>query len=73
MMKDLENQSEIVIRQLQLENGLSLEKATNTWYCSKTKEEVEKRDLYFISGMRCYWELMLELEKDSRWMRDSFE
>lgn len=71
-VKNLDLQTEVVIRQLMGADGLSKEKAISIWMKSKTKAEIEKRNLYFTSGMRCYWELKLEIANDRRWMRDEF-
>lgn len=66
------NQAVIVIKQLMDKDNMNRGDACKVWYESKTKEEIIKRDLYYISGMRCYWELMLELSKHKNWMNDWF-
>lgn len=72
IIKDLSSQSIVVLNQLMKNNNMTRQQAMDTWFKSKTKAELEKRKLFFVSGMRCYWELTLELDGDSRWMATEF-
>ncbi len=72
-INDLNSQTNIVVKQLITTNKLSREDALNKWMYSKTKEELEKRKLFYVSGIRCYVELMYELNNDPKWMKDAFE
>lgn len=72
-MIDLSNQSQIVITQLVKEHNMQVNVATDKWYSSKTKELIERNGLGYVSGMRCYWELQLELTNDPRWMKEPFD
>ncbi len=73
MITDLKSQSVVVLNKLMENDKMTRQQATDTWFNSRTKTELEKRKLFFVSGMRCYWELKLELSEDSRWMSDTFE
>lgn len=72
-VKDLTSQSEIVVKQLMINQKVNRMQAIDIWYNSKTKRALEERSIYFVSGMRCYIELMYELNNNSKWMTDSFE
>lgn len=70
----LSQQSEVVVRQLV--NDEVVEDITQgyiLWNASKTKKCLEDAGLNYVSGMRCYWELKLELSEDQRWMREPFD
>lgn len=73
LLKDLSSQSEVVIKQLMINNNMQRTDALNTWYNSKTKSYLEANKLFYVSGMRCYWELTLELEQNPKWLRDPFD
>lgn len=73
MITDLKSQSVAVLNKLMENDKMTRQQATDTWFNSRTKTELEKHKLFFVSGMRCYWELKLELSEDSRWMSDTFE
>lgn len=67
-------QSEYVISELMKEFGLTLQTATKMWYTSKTKEMIqEKLELYYISRVRCFEEMLRETNKDRYWMTGTFD
>lgn len=71
---NLVSQSKVVVTNLMKDRGMSREQAVSCWYCSKTKEFLEKNNLYYVSGMRCYYELMLELSNNmEKWLREPFD
>lgn len=72
-MVDLSNQSQTVIAQLVERHNMQINVAADTWYSSQTKKILEERGLDYVSGMRCYWELQLELSNDPRWMKEPFD
>lgn len=69
----LENQSRTVIENLIKNNNMTLSDATRAWHNSRTKQALVEKGLSFVSGMRCYWELQLELRNDPRWMSEPFD
>lgn len=71
-MINLGLQTNTVIKNLVTRGGFSNEQAYNVWYNSKTRAEIERLGLDYISGMRCYYELQFELWKDPRWMNEPF-
>lgn len=71
-MSNFDLQSNVVIEQL-IKNGYTMENATKCWYNSKTRNQIITNHLGYVSGMRCYWELSLELSNDSRWMKEPFD
>lgn len=73
LVNDLSSQSEVVIKQLMLDKKLSRTQAMDIWFKSKTKKVLEDNKLFYVSGMRCYWELTLELSGNENWMKESFE
>ena len=64
LINDLKSQSEVVVRNLTEQQGLSRVDAINLWYKSRTKRYLEENNLFFVSGMRCYIELMYEINKN---------
>ena len=72
-MNNLNSQTKVVIRQLITLDNKTLEEAHTLWFGSKTKQYLEENSLYYVSGMRCYWELCLELACDSRWLYEPFD
>lgn len=70
----LSQQSEVVVRQL-LNDGVVADMAQGyaLWNASKTKKCLEDAGLSYVSGMRCYWELQLELSRDQRWLKEPFD
>lgn len=52
---------------------LSRQDAMTLWFSSQTYEDIIRRKLTYISAMRGYWELNLELEKNPKWMTEDFE
>lgn len=71
--KDLNLQSKTVVQQLMANRNMSEEQAMAFWFNSETFKEIRRKELSYISGMRAYWELELEIKKDPRWMDDPFE
>ena len=70
----LSQQSEVVVRQLVKDGeNITQESALALWNASKTKKCLEDAGLDYVSGMRCYWELQLELSEDQRWMKEPFD
>ena len=63
----------VVVNQLMKQNNKSRREAIRIWYTSKTREYVRSNKLGFVSGMRCYWELTLELSNDPRWLNSSWK
>ena len=43
------------------------------WFNSKTYNEIVNRGLTYISAMRAYYELNLELKKSTEWMKKDFD
>lgn len=72
-MIDLSSQAKIVVKQLVLYNNMTVQAAFTVWNRSQTKRYLEKNKLDYVSGMRCYWELCLELNKDRRWLKEPFD
>lgn len=72
-MIDLTLQTNIVVKQLMSRNKMSRREAFDTWEMSKTKKYLEDNNLDYVSGMRCYWELLLELNNDRRWLHTPFD
>lgn len=69
---DMKIESEVVIKQLVTQHNMDILSASNLWFNSRTLKEILKAGLVYASGMRCYWELMLELNHDDRWMTSPF-
>lgn len=69
-----ELQTSVVIEHLVKDNNLSIADATRLWYNSKTKKIMHDsgKDYSFVSPMRCYDELMMEMTGHPRWMRGQF-
>ena len=55
------------------DNGMNRESAYNTWFNSKTRNYIINNNLYWVSGMRCYWELCLELGNSDDWLKEPFD
>ena len=70
---NFESQSETIIEKLINDKELSREQAIKLWLKSKTYGEIIKRNITFVSAMRAYNELDMELNNHSEWMRNSFE
>lgn len=68
-----DEQLSVVVNQLQSLNGMSRDLAMYTWMNSKTRKFLLDNNLNYVSGMRCYWELCLELKNDNRWLRTPFD
>lgn len=69
----LKEQDEVVIEVLMEEDKLTRKQAFDTWFTSKTKDKIKEMKLFYVSGMRCYWELKLELSNDRRWFNEPFD
>lgn len=52
---------------------MNRESAYNTWFNSKTRNYIIKNNLYWVSGMHCYWELCLELGNSDDWLKELFD
>lgn len=72
-LNDLNSQTLVVIKHLMKLNGMQRNQAMLVWAKSKTKARLEELELFYVSGMRCYYELQLEIENNPKWMRDPFE
>lgn len=70
---DLNSQTTIVIKQLMVNDKMSRTVAFDTWMQSQTKKRLEEMNMFYVSGMRCYVELIYELNRDPKWMKESFE
>lgn len=70
--KLLENLYYEIIEALMSLQKLNREQAAKVWYASKTKEYIERNNLYWISPARAYDELVLEQKNDPRWMIGPF-
>ena len=73
MVIPFDSQSITIIEHLMKEEKLSRQDAMTLWFSSKTYKEIIRRKLTYISAMRGYWELNLELEKNPKWMTEDFE
>lgn len=72
-INNLNSQTTIVIKQLMINNKMSRTDAFDTWMQSKTKKKLEELNIFYVSGIRCYVELIYELNGDPKWMKESFE
>lgn len=72
-VKDLTSQSEIVVKQLMIYKKMTRNQALTCWYTSKTKRILEEKNMYYVSGIRCYVELIYEITNNSKWMNEPFE
>ena len=72
-IRDLSSQSEIVIKQLMIDKKMTRNQALTCWYNSKTKKILEEKNMYYVSGIRCYVELIYEMANNSKWMQEPFE
>ena len=73
MVIPFDSQSITIIGQIMKDKKLSRQDAMTLWFSSKTYKEIIRRKLTYISAMRGYWELNLELEKNPKWMTEDFE
>ena len=73
MVIPFDSQSITIIEQIMKDKKLSRQDAMTLWFSSKTYKEIIRRKLTYISAMRGYWELNLELEKNPKWMTEDFE
>ena len=72
-VKSYETQTNVVVTQLQ-KKGYTREEALKIWLTSKTKAIIQdEKKMTFVSGARCYDELLMEMNNDSYWMKGSFE
>ena len=67
------SQSEIVVDTLVKRNNMTKEQAVRMWFNSRTYNEILRRNITYISAMRAYFELELEINNDPDWMRKEFE
>ena len=68
-----ESQSITIIEHIMKDNNASRKDAMKLWFNSKTYNEIIKRKLTYISAMRAYYELNLEIKGSSEWMKNDFE
>lgn len=68
-----ESQSITVIERIMKDNKVSRQEAMKIWFNSKTYNEIINRKLTYISAMRAYYELNLEIKRSSEWMKNDFE
>lgn len=68
-----ESQSITIIERIMEYDSMSREQAMQTWFMSKTYNEIIARGLTYISAMRAYFELKLEMEGNPEWMQKEFE
>lgn len=55
------------------DKNASRQEAMKLWFNSKTYKEIVDRKLNYISAMRAYYELNLEIKKSPEWMKNDFE
>ena len=70
---NFKSQSEIVVDTLVKRNNMTKEQAVRMWFNSRTYNEILRRNITYISAMRTYFELELEINNDPDWMRKEFE
>ena len=70
---NFESQSETIIEKLIADKDLNREQAMKLWFRSKTYSEIVRRCITYISAMRAYTELEMELKNNGEWMRNPFE
>lgn len=68
-----ESQTITIIERIMKDKNVSREDAVKLWLNSKTYNEILKRKLTYISAMRAYYELNLEIKGSSEWMKKDFE
>ena len=75
MSKDIpfESQSITIIERIMKDKNISRQEALNIWFNSRTYNEIIRRNVTFISAMRAYFELNLELTNNPEWMKNEFE
>lgn len=66
-------QSQSTIKYIMMNQKVSLEKATNMWYSSKTKKYLEEHDMYWVAPSRCYDEFEQEQKNSTYWMTEPFD
>lgn len=72
-VNDFESQSITVVEKIMKDSNISRKEAEKIWFNSKTYSEILRRKLTFISAMRAYYELGLEINGNPDWMRKEFE
>lgn len=72
-VNDFESQSLTVVEQIMKDSKLSRKEAMKLWFNSKTYKEIVRRKLTYISAMRAYYELGLEINGNPDWMEKEFE
>lgn len=75
MSRDIpfESQSITIIERIMKDKNASRQEAMKLWFNSKTYNEIVARKLNYISAMRAYYELNLEIKKSPEWMKNDFE
>lgn len=68
-----ESQSITIIERIMEDKNVSRQSALQMWFNSETYKEIINRELTYISAMRAYYELDLELKKSTEWMKKEFE
>lgn len=68
-----ESQSITIIEHIMRDKNATRQDAMKLWFNSKTYNEIVNRGLTYISAMRAYYELNLELKKSPEWMKKDFE
>lgn len=66
-------QNAFVIKHLMKDRGMPTEEAIRVWMNSKTRAYLEENNLFWVAETRCYWELVLELNNDRRWLKEPFD
>lgn len=64
---------EVIIEKLMTTKKTSPEEAVKAWYTSRTRDYVASHNLTRASVGKCLWELDLEMQNSSMWMREPFE
>lgn len=70
---DFESQSITVVEQIMKDSNIPRKEAEKLWFNSKTYSEILRRKLTYISAMRAYYELGLEISGNPDWMEKEFE
>ncbi len=68
-----EAQYRLVVAQLSKDRGISIQDASAIWMSSRTRAYLLQNNLHWVSESRCYWELLLELSNDPRWLNEPFD
>ena len=66
-------QSQSTIKYIMINQKVSVEKATNMWYSSKTRKYLEEHDMYWVAPSRCYDEFEQEQKNSPYWMTEPFD